>query len=233
MLIECVGILNRPAERAGAAEMRAPFGGSRGFFGERQRETVEALCQPKLSLISPQLLFPRTTVCLFSGASFVPGVESPSRFREQFIDAEQSFSSRIERESESRGIRREMAHVEESLRDEDIVPYVGLLRSLIETDQIPAARRVLDAIPLRVRDHPPIRKLAIVLARPIVRCIPKKDVDRKRDYEWLRAEGRNYRGQWVALDEGELVASARTLCNLREQLAALRLPRPPLIHRIE
>ena len=38
--------------------------------------------------------------------------------------------------------------------------------------------------------------------------------DRRADYEWLRVNGDRFRGRWVALDGGTLVASAATLREL-------------------
>jgi hypothetical protein len=113
------------------------------------------------------------------------------------------------------------------------IPYVALLRQLIEHEQVPAARRLLQAIPLSAQDDPVIRKLRSVLSLPVVRRSPRRDTDRSREYDWLRREGHRYRGQWVALDASGLVASSPTLRGLQDKLKDLRLAGPPLLHRLE
>lgn len=137
----------------------------------------------------------------------------------------------------SSGLRRDLKQqsvlIDEEAQREEPVPYTALLRSLIESEQVVAARRLLEGLPLQVRDHPSVRRISTVLAPPTVKRIPKQDIDRSREYEWLRAEAQKYRGQWVALGESGIVASAWTLRELRERLTALTLPRRPLIHRVE
>lgn len=114
----------------------------------------------------------------------------------------------------------------------EVQPYLVSLRDLIEHEKIAAARTMLNALPLRFLDDPQINRLRKILAPPTVRTTPRRDSDRKSDYEWIRANQQAYRGQWVALAEGRLLAAATSLRELREQLKALQLERPPLIHRI-
>lgn len=122
--------------------------------------------------------------------------------------------------------------VETRERDE-VQPYLVSLRNLIEHEQIAAARRMLNALPLRFLDDREINRLRKILTPPTIRKTPRRDSDRRSDYEWIRANEEAYRGQWVALDEGRLLAAATSLRELREQLKALQLERPPLIHRIQ
>jgi len=122
--------------------------------------------------------------------------------------------------------------VETRERDE-VRPYLVGLRALIEGDQITAARRMLSALPLRFLDDPEISRLRRLLTPPKTRTTPRRDIDRRNDYEWIRRNREAYRGQWVALDEGRLLIAASSLHELREQLKALQLERLPLIHRIQ
>ena len=113
------------------------------------------------------------------------------------------------------------------------IPYIAVLRQLIEDEQVPAARKLLAALPTLVPDDPSLGRLRAVLAAPTVKRTRKRDTNRKREYDWLRRESYRYRGQWVALDESGLVASSPTLRELQGQLKALRLARPLLLHRVE
>jgi hypothetical protein len=122
--------------------------------------------------------------------------------------------------------------VELRQRDE-VQPYLASLRNLIEREQIATARRMLNALPLRFLDHPEINRVRRALALPTVRKSQKRDLDRTREYEWIRINQQAYRGQWVALDRDRLLAAADSLRELREQLGTLRPERPPLIHRIQ
>jgi hypothetical protein len=116
---------------------------------------------------------------------------------------------------------------------DEVHPYVVGLRNLIEHEQIAAARRMLGGLPLRFLDDPEISRLRRVLAPPAVRKTEKRDIDRRSEYDWIRSNLHAYRGQWVALDGGQLLAAAASLRELREQLKALQPTRPPLIHRIQ
>jgi hypothetical protein len=113
------------------------------------------------------------------------------------------------------------------------IPYVSLVQQLVETDRIPAARRVLQALPLALQNDPVVRRLRAVLAPPVVRRTERRDRDRRAEYDWLKTQAHRYRGQWVAVSKEKLLAAAPTLRELREQLGTLRLTERPLLHRIE
>lgn len=115
----------------------------------------------------------------------------------------------------------------------DVQPFVIAIRGLIESEQLPAARQMLNAAPAYILSDPLVVKLRSVLAPPIVKPVDKRDVDRNEEYEWLRTEGHKYRGCWVALDGNNLLAVARTLRELQETLKARDLTRPPLLHRVD
>ncbi|HVQ74132.1 MAG TPA: hypothetical protein VMT79_01195 [Candidatus Binatia bacterium] len=106
------------------------------------------------------------------------------------------------------------------------------LRHLIEAARLTAARQLLDAAPLGVLNDPVMMRLRAALAPPVVTRIQRRDVDRQREYEWLRTEGPRYRGCWVALEGNTLVASAKTLRELRKDLQGRR-NEPLLLHRID
>lgn len=109
-------------------------------------------------------------------------------------------------------------------------PYATRIRSLLEEGRISEAQALLAiAGPLVPLDS----KLREVLAPPRIRAVDRRDTDRSSDFEWLRANGAQYRGQWVALEGGQLVAAAPSLKELREQLSGLPDTARPLIHRID
>ena len=114
-----------------------------------------------------------------------------------------------------------------------VQPFVMAVRELIETEQISTARHMLDAAPAYVLGDPLVARLRSVLAPPVVKRLQKRDVDRSQEYEWLRAHGREYRGRWVALSGGNLVASALTLQELQQQLRSTHVLHPPLLHRVD
>jgi hypothetical protein len=113
-----------------------------------------------------------------------------------------------------------------------VVPYLALVRTLLERDEIAAARNVLDTVTLDVLDQPETRRLKRLLAPPRVTVSLARDVDRMREYRWLRDHWQEYRGRWVAVDGGTVLASAGSLKELRETLKTLNLTRAPLVHRI-
>ncbi len=104
---------------------------------------------------------------------------------------------------------------------------------LIERDKVSAARELLSRLPLEYLSDPLILRLLRTLARPIVKKSKKQDIDRQKDYAWLRDHGREYGGQWLALDDGRLVAVAATLRDIRVKVKALRLSHPPLLHQVK
>jgi len=76
-------------------------------------------------------------------------------------------------------------------------------------------------------------KMREILAPARVSIGKARDADRSSEFAWLRTQSGPYRGQWVALIGADLVASAPTLRDLRDQLAVRSLPGVPLIHHIE
>ena len=122
---------------------------------------------------------------------------------------------------------------ESPIPEPDVHPFVMAVRELIETERITAARHMLNAAPAYILCDPLVARLRSVLAPPVVRRVPKRDVDRRQEYDWLRAHAREYRGSWVALVGGNLLACAPTLRELKEQLRTMDLSKPPLLHRVD
>jgi hypothetical protein len=109
---------------------------------------------------------------------------------------------------------------------------VPFIRSLIEADRIVAARHLAEAA---VRESPGDASLTAfskVLAPAGVRTSTTKDVDRSREYRWLKENAVAYRAQWVALDGDTLLAHADSLAELLDRLRERGTTQPPLVHRI-
>lgn len=72
-------------------------------------------------------------------------------------------------------------------------------------------------------EHPELQKMDRILAPPrIVRTHVPPDPSVRANAEWLRTHAAAYRGQWVALKNGMLVASAPTARELKERLPGVQ-----------
>jgi len=70
-------------------------------------------------------------------------------------------------------------------------------------------------------EHPELQKMAHILAPPKVKVSKRASgASRRKDFAWLKQHSAQYRGQWVALKDGELVAAAATLPELKAQVAS-------------
>jgi len=115
----------------------------------------------------------------------------------------------------------------------DVLPFLVAVRDLLSTEQIWAAREMLNAAPTYVLSHPLVAPVRAILAPPTITRTDERDEDRGPEYEWFREQGHRYRGHWVAVDRDRLVASARTLRELRQALRKLAPTRAPLLRRID
>jgi len=77
-----------------------------------------------------------------------------------------------------------------------------------------------------------ILRLCNMLAVPVTKISRKRDVDRTLDYQWIGDHAKDYRGQWVALDNGQLLAAAASLRELLDRVKPLRSEHRPLLHEI-
>lgn len=115
------------------------------------------------------------------------------------------------------------------------IPVQAIYRvvlSLVEREQITLARKTLDALPVGRLDDPTIARLRKTLAVPTTKTSHKRDIDRAEDYRWIRDHAHEYRGQWVALANGQLLSAAASLRELLERVNSLDLKQRPLLHQI-
>ena len=72
-------------------------------------------------------------------------------------------------------------------------------------------------------DHPELQKMARILAPPrVLRTDLPPGPSLRANQAWMRANAARYRGRWVALDSGVLLAHAPTARELKQQLATTR-----------
>ena len=108
--------------------------------------------------------------------------------------------------------------------------YAARIRALIEGDCVVQARAlVLEALEANPEDSE-LLALQKVLEPP--RATPRQvtDADRTQEFGWIVANRDAYRGRWVAIQGGELVADAPSFTELRSRIENLQ--GVPLVHRI-
>ena len=75
----------------------------------------------------------------------------------------------------------------------------------------------------RFPDHPELQKMAHILAPPRVKVSPTPpNRSRKGNMVWLKNHWEAYRGKWVALRSGELLAVADSMNALLEQVGEVK-----------
>lgn len=218
----------------------------------RTFDTFNQLSAQQWAVAPPVTRTPTPSWCQWMGMQSQPRV--PYEQLSSFIEADKSLTSRVsaglalgqELESTWFGyliqtpkiLSEEPSSIfywikKASLPKQDVLSFLMSTRQLIETEQLSAARSLLEAAPIHIQNDLQVSRLRSLLAPPVVRPIEKKDVDRRLEYEWLRTEGQKYRGQWVALKGNELLVRASNLRDLRKQLEAMSVTPLPLIHRVD
>ncbi|MCI0393876.1 MAG: hypothetical protein L0332_06085 [Chloroflexi bacterium] len=72
-------------------------------------------------------------------------------------------------------------------------------------------------------DHAELEKMAYVLAPPQARVVKSENqAGRKANHQWLKEHRSEYRGQWVALRDGELLGAAASPADLEAQVGEIR-----------
>ena len=114
--------------------------------------------------------------------------------------------------------------------------YRERIRELVEQDRVGAARALL-AEALELGDHgEDLSHWQSVLApaKAVPQVGGELDIDRTADFEWLKTQSKPYRGEWVALFQGELLAHNPTLQGILKDLEGhpSEPGRRALLHRI-
>lgn len=117
--------------------------------------------------------------------------------------------------------------------DEDRLPYVALIRGMLDRDQVAAARALLSVALAELPSAPELLRAAVVLALPKSARRSVRDPERTSEYSWLTSHASAYRGKWVAVVGGELIASAASLKELLQSVKSAGRENEALIHRVD
>ena len=112
-------------------------------------------------------------------------------------------------------------------------PHAVTIRVLLESDRLPAARRLLAVALSQAKNKADLGALEVVLAPAQVTRLPGvRDADRTPEFRAIATHAAEFRGRWVAVLDGGVVTSAPELKDLLAILKTLRLARAPLVHKV-
>lgn len=110
--------------------------------------------------------------------------------------------------------------------------FIEEIGRIIDSGTLRGAREVAEKGLALFPDHPELQRLHYVLRPFEVRSVPGfNSFDPTPNYEWLKKNAHAYRGRWVGLDRGELVAASESFEEVHEALRD-RDHRGTLIHHI-
>jgi hypothetical protein len=119
-------------------------------------------------------------------------------------------------------------------RDVSSSSYVDRIREHVERDEVAAARRVVAEALREGSTEPGLAHWAEVLApAKFLRFSPATGTDVRDDVRWFDEHGQEYRGQWVAVLKGEMLAHASTYEDLRATLDKIAPKGHPLVHFVK
>jgi hypothetical protein len=111
--------------------------------------------------------------------------------------------------------------------------YSERIRELVEADKVGSARRLLvEALEREERD-PDLSEWQKVLAPgKVLGTSSELGPDLTPEFQWLDANSRDYRRQWVALAENRLLAHSEDMDEVLSALSGMKLGRRPFLHYI-
>ena len=133
-----------------------------------------------------------------------------------------------------------MALLETAASDQDVLTFQALVSAITWSKQTPAdlvkairlalslegpliARKLAELGTTYHPAHPEIQKIARILAPPTVIPATQQPVpDVKANQAWIKAHREAYRRQWVALRNGELMATGQTFPDLLAKVGDIR-----------
>jgi Arc/MetJ-type ribon-helix-helix transcriptional regulator len=95
--------------------------------------------------------------------------------------------------------------------------YLQALAHALRTGEFGRARQVAMEGAARYPAHAELQKCAHVLAPPTVRAVPASAASRasvQANHAWMHAHWQDYRGQWVAVRDGQFVHAAPSFDDL-------------------
>ena len=120
---------------------------------------------------------------------------------------------------------------------EETRSYAERIRELVERGDVRGARAlVAKAVEAGAQEERLPYWQEILAPARTLGTIPEKDIDRTPDFQWLDENASSYRGKYVALFNGELLACGKTLDEVTANLKARGWESCPgrraLLHRI-
>lgn len=107
--------------------------------------------------------------------------------------------------------------------DRSAADFVEAARLALDIGAIPIAQELAMTGVQYFPEHPELQKMAYILAPPKVTVSDRPpDPAAKGNMTWLKKHGDDYRGKWVALRSGELLAVADSIDGLVEQVGELK-----------
>jgi hypothetical protein len=117
---------------------------------------------------------------------------------------------------------------------EETRSYAERIRDLVENDYVGAARKlVAEAVQQGEQDEDLLQWQRVLAPAKTLRVGGPRDFDRTPDVEWMRQHWNDYRGQWVALLHGELLAHSESLDEVTSILKQNEYDYPPLLHYLD
>lgn len=106
---------------------------------------------------------------------------------------------------------------------ENATDYIAAIRAAFLEESHLRARELATEGHQRFPEDPELARYAYVLAPPkVVNAHLPPDPSVELDIQWLREHVDEYRGQWIALKNGKLVAHAPSVRELKEMLPSLK-----------
>ncbi|MFY9819947.1 MAG: hypothetical protein WAM82_01095 [Thermoanaerobaculia bacterium] len=130
------------------------------------------------------------------------------------------------------GYHRHMGHALRKIQPESR-SYSERIRELVEADKVKGARRLLAEALEREEREPDLLEWQKILAPGrILGTSSELSPELTPEFQWLNANSRNYRRQWVALAENRLLAHSEDMDEVLSAIKGLKLGRRPLLHYI-
>jgi hypothetical protein len=118
--------------------------------------------------------------------------------------------------------------------EEETRSYAERIRELVEQDYVGAARKlVAEAVQQGEQDEELLKWQRVLAPARTLRVGGPRDIDRTPDVEWMRQHWNDYRGQWVALLQGELLAHSESLDEVLALLKPNKYDHPPLLQYLD
>jgi hypothetical protein len=100
--------------------------------------------------------------------------------------------------------------------------FATAVRLVLRVNAVQLARQLSALGAERYPDDAELQKIAYVLAPPRVIAQGQADPCADDNIQWLKENRQRYRGKWVALRDGELLAVADSPLQLQEQVGPLK-----------